>query len=154
MHHSLVGGGCVTFIISPLSLFVWITLRSLFCPFDIRAMGNLAKLKELEYMNTDLGKMLSDTRSMNEDLLRAKERLNREVEKMKTDFDHLECTLSTTRRERDQFHEQLKVTQTVLSRTKDHMRVTCESHVSHMKHCWDKSVLFGMVWQTGFCVVL
>ena len=121
-------------------------------------MGNLAKLKELEYVNTDLGKMLSDTRSMNEDLLRAKERLNREVEKMKTDFDHLECTLSTTRIERDQFHEQLKVTQTVLSQTKDeevsHIWITCGSHVFGSTAA-GKSRCFGLVWfgRLGFVVV-
>jgi len=82
-------------------------------------MSNLAKLKELEFVNKDLSMMLSETKSMNEDLIRAKERLNREVDKMKNDCDHLEGTLSSTRIERDKFMDQLRSTQVVLSHTKE-----------------------------------
>ena len=79
----------------------------------------MAKLKELEFVNSDLSKMLSETKSMNEDLIRAKERLNREVEKMRTDYDHLDGTLSSTRLERDKCKEQLKTTQSFLSHVKE-----------------------------------
>ena len=70
-------------------------------------MSNLAKLKELEFVNKDLSMMLSETKSMNEDLVRAQERLNREMDRMKNDYDNLEVTLSTTRLERDKFMDQL-----------------------------------------------
>ena len=70
-------------------------------------MSNVAKLKELEFVNKDLSMMLSETKSMNEDLVRVKERLNREMDRMKNDYDNLEVTLSTTRLERDKFMDQL-----------------------------------------------
>ena len=70
-------------------------------------MGNLVKLKELEFVNNDLSKMLVETKSMNDDLVLAKERLGREVKKMQADFSHLEGTLSTTFVERDGYQDQL-----------------------------------------------
>ena len=82
-------------------------------------MSNLAKLKELEFVNKDLSMMLSETKSMNEDLVRAKERLNREMDRMKNDYDNLEVTLSTTRLERDKFMDQLRSTQAMLTLTKE-----------------------------------
>ena len=56
---------------------------------------------------------------MNDDLVLAKERLGREVEKIQADFSHLEGTISTTLIEREGYQDQLKSTQAVLYQTRE-----------------------------------
>ena len=82
-------------------------------------MTSLVKLRDLEMVNAEINKTLGETSLMNEELLLAKERLNHELEKVKTEYSELEDDLSTTRLERETFSQELKATQTILSRTKE-----------------------------------
>lgn len=84
-----------------------------------RAMASLLKLRELETINVDLSKTLSETKQVNEDLLRTKERLKRDLEKLKGEYNALEDTLSTTLIERESYYTELKNTQTALTKTKE-----------------------------------
>ncbi len=77
------------------------------------------KLQHLQSLNEDLNKEVSETKKENHDLAWAKERLNRELEKLKLELSDAKEHLSTAEMDRLRAADEVKSMQQVLVRTKE-----------------------------------
>lgn len=106
-----------------------IHLRSVFFSKDhvtlalCRAQASIAKLNELRSANMDLSRQISDTKKDNDELANAKERLHREMERLREELRNVKADLGTAESKRVDAMEEVKSMQQLLFDNKNDVRM-------------------------------
>ncbi len=90
------------------------------CPIPwCSAQASLGKLNELRATNTELNRQVGDTKKDNSELVWAKERLNREMEKLREELGDVQTHLNSAESEREVALEEVKSLQHLLFQNKE-----------------------------------
>ena len=89
------------------------------CIFLCRAQASVAKLQDLQAMNAELHREVDDTKRANTDLTWAKERLNREMDKLREELSNAKEHLTLAEGGRLKAVEEVRSMHQLLAKTRE-----------------------------------